>query len=402
MKLCAPPFGALGSAPLMSDVGHVTRLDYQGKEILLIGTAHVSQRSVEEVQRVIREERPDSVCVELDEGRYKMLMDKSVWQKLDIFEVIRQKRVLFLLSSLALGAYQRRMGEKLGVSPGAELLAGVRAAEEVGAQLVLADRDVQATLKRTWANLSFWDKMQMASGLISAPFAVEEIDEEQIERLKDKDTIGEMMHEVAQQMPRIKTPLIDERDRFLMTKIQNAPGKKIVGVVGAAHVAGMVSVLGQDADLEELSRIPAPTLTSRLLKYLIPLLMLSAFAWGYHKHEGQGLEQMLYAWVLPNAVFAGLFAAVALAHPLTVLTAFVASPITSLNPTIGAGMVAGLVEAYFRRPTVEDCEGVQKAVGSIRELYSNRVTRVFLVVILASLGSAVGAWVGFGWVLALL
>src|SRR5690606_31528412 len=157
----------------MSEVGHVTRLSYQDKEILLIGTAHVSKRSVDEVRRVILEERPDTVCVELDAGRYKMLMDKSVWQKLDVFQVIRQKRVLFLLSSLALGAYQRRMGEKLGVSPGAELLAGVEAAEEVGAEVVLADRDVQATLKRTWANLSFWDKIQMSSGLISAPFAVE-------------------------------------------------------------------------------------------------------------------------------------------------------------------------------------------------------------------------------------
>jgi pheromone shutdown-related protein TraB len=386
----------------MGEVGHVTRLEYQGKEILLIGTAHVSQRSVDEVERVIREERPDTVCVELDEGRYRMLVDKSVWQKLDVFEVIRQKRVLFLLSSLALGAYQRRMGEKLGVRPGAELLAGVKTAEEVGAQVILADRDVQATLKRTWANLSFSDKMQMASGLIFAPFASEEIDEAQIEQLKDKDTIGEMMHEVAEQMPRVKVPLIDERDRFLMTKIQNAPGTKIVAVVGAAHIAGMVKFLGENADLEELNKIPAPSVASQLIKFIIPLLMLSAFGWGYYQHQGKGLEEMVYAWVLPNAILTGLFTVVALAHPLTVLTAFVASPITSLNPSMSAGMVAGLVEAHLRKPTVEDREGVQKAVGSIGELYKNGVTRVFLVVLLASLGSSLGAWIGFGWVLALL
>src|SRR5690606_22199239 len=216
----------------MSDVGHVTTVEYGGKQIHLVGTAHVSQKSVEEVERVIRELRPDTVCVELDEGRYKMLMDNSAWRELDIFQVIRQKRVLFLLSSLALGAYQRRMGEKLGVIPGAELLAGVRVAEEVGARVVLADRDVQATLKRTWASLSFWDKLQMTTGLISVPFAVEEIDEGRIEQLKDKDTIGEMMHELAEQMPRIKKPLIDERDQYLMSMIQDAPGKTIVGVVG--------------------------------------------------------------------------------------------------------------------------------------------------------------------------
>jgi pheromone shutdown-related protein TraB len=386
----------------MSDVGHVTTLEYEGKQIHLVGTAHVSQKSVEEVERVIRDLRPDTVCVELDEGRYKMLMDSSAWKELDIFQVIRQKRVLFLLSSLALGAYQRRMGEKLGVSPGAELLAGVKTAEEVGAQVVLADRDVQATLKRTWANLSFWDKLQMTTGLISAPFAVEEIDENKIEELKDKDAIGEMMQELAVQMPRVKTPLIDERDQYLMSMIQDAPGKTIVGVVGAAHVAGMVKRLGQKADLEKLREIPPPSRTVALLKWVIPLLMLSAFSWGYYKHQGQGLQEMLYAWVLPNAVFAGALSIVALAHPLTVLTAFVASPITSLNPTIGAGMVAGLVEAYLRKPTVEDCEGVQKATTSIAAMYKNRVTRVFLVFLFASLGSAVGAWVGLGWVFTLL
>lgn len=386
----------------MAEVGHVTPLSYDGKEILLVGTAHVSQKSVAEVTRVIREERPDTVCVELDETRYKTLVDKAAWQKLNIFEVIRQKRVLFLLSSLALGAYQRRMGEKLGVLPGAELLAAVQTAEEVGAKVVLVDRDVQATLKRTWANLSFWDKSQMVAGLVSAPFAVEDIDETKIEALKDKDTIGEMMHEVAREMPRVKGPLIDERDAYLMSMIQEAPGKKIVAVVGAAHVDGMVARLGQQVDRAALCEIPPPSQLSRALKWIIPALMLSAFSIGYFKHQGEGLREMLEAWVLPNAVFAGLFTVLALGHPLSVLTAFVASPITSLNPTIGAGLVAGLVEAYLRKPTVEDCEGVQKAVSSVRSFYQNRVTRVLLVVLMASIGSSLGAFVGAGWVLSLL
>ncbi len=386
----------------MSEVGHVTRLSFEGKEILLVGTAHVSQRSVQEVRRVIAEEQPDTVCVELDEGRYQTLVDKTRWQKLDIFQVIRQKKVLFLLSSLALGAYQRRMGERLGVSPGAELLAAVEAAKEAGAEVRLVDRDVQATLKRTWANLGFWDRLQMVGGLLTAPFSVEEIDETKIEQLKDKDTIGEMMHQVADEMPKIKTPLIDERDQYLMSNIQEAPGPKIVGVVGAAHVDGMVRQLGKKVDRAALEVIPGPTLLSRSLKWVIPALMLSAFAYGYFKHHGEGLEQLLTAWILPNAVFAGLFAVLALAHPLSVLTAFVASPITSMNPTIGAGMVAGLVEAYMRKPTVADCENVQKAFSSLGGVYQNRVTRVMLVFLAANLGSAVGAWIGLGWVLSLL
>ncbi len=385
----------------MSEAGNVTKLEYEGKEIFLIGTAHVSNKSVEEVRRVILEEKPDTVCVELDEGRYKMLMDKTAWQKLDVFQIIRQKRVLFLLSSLALGAFQRRMGEKHGAKPGAELLAGVETAKEIGAEVVLADRDVQATLKRTWANLSFFDKMKMGSWLVSAPFAVNEIDESVIEDLKDKDSLGEMMDQVAEEMPLVKTPMIDERDLFLMNKIQDAPGKKIVGVVGAAHVRGMVKLLGQKADLEALSQLPEPSKFTALLKWVIPLLMLSAFSFGYYKHQGQGLQELLWAWVLPNAIFAGVLSIVALAHPLTVVTAFVASPITSLNPTIGAGMVAGLVEAYMRRPTVADCEGVQQ-INSLADVYKNRVTRVLLVVVLASMGSALGAWIGLGWVLSIL
>lgn len=362
----------------------------------------MSQKSVDEVRRVIAEERPDTVCVELDEGRYKTLVDKAAWQKLNVFDIVRQKRVLFLLSSLALGAYQRRMGEKLGVIPGAELLAAVEAAEAIGAKVVLADRDVQATLKRTWANLSFFDKMQMASGLLAAPFAVEDIDEAKIEELKDKDTIGQMMHEVAEQMPRIKRPLIDERDEYLMSMIQEAPGKKIVGVVGAAHVAGMVTRLGMNVDRDELSKIPPPSPIMSVLKWVIPAIICGMFYWGFREHQGEGLKQMMIAWALPTAVFAGVTTIFALAHPLTVLTAFLAAPITTLNPTIGAGMVAGLVEAYLRKPTVEDCEEVHKAVTSFGALYKNRVTRVLLVVVFTSLGASLGAWVGLGWVMSLL
>lgn len=386
----------------MSEVGHVTRLEYQGKEILLIGTAHVSMRSVVEVQRVIREERPDTVCVELDEGRYQTLVDKTRWQSLNIFEIIRQKKVLFLLSSLALGAYQRRMGERLGVSPGAELLAAVEAAKEVGAEVRLVDRDVQATLKRTWANLGFWDRIQMIGGLMTAPFAVEEFDETKIEALKDKDTIGEMLLQVANELPKIKVPLIDERDQYLMSSIQEAKGPKIVGVVGAAHVAGMVTHLGEQVDRAALEVIPGPTLLSRCLSWIIPLIMLSAFSYGFFKHDGQGLEQLLTAWVLPTAVFAGLFTTLALAHPLSILAAVIASPITTLNPAISSGMVSGLVEAYLRKPTVADCENVQKAFSSIGAVYENRVTRVMLVFVFSNLGSAIGAWVGLGWVLSLL
>jgi pheromone shutdown-related protein TraB len=386
----------------MAEAGHVTRVEYEGKEIYIVGTAYISRRSVEEVRRVIDEVQPDTVCVELDEMRYNTLLNGEQWRKLDVFSVIRQKRVLFLLTSLALSSYQRRMGERLGVRPGEELLAGVEEARRIGAELVLADRDVQATLKRTWANLSFLNKMRLGSGLLTAPFAASEVDEERIEQLKDRDTISEIMNEVAAALPGVKEPLIDERDRYLMSKVQEAPGQRIVAIVGAGHVAGMLSNLGKTVDREALSQLPPPSRLIRALKWVIPTIVLLAFYWGYHKHAGEGLQRMLLAWVLPNSVFAALLSILALAHPLTVLTALVASPITSLNPTIGAGMIAGLVEAWLRRPTVEDCEGVQDAVRSIKSLYQNRVTRVFLVAVAATLGSAIGAWVGATWVVTLL
>lgn len=382
--------------------GTVTRLEHEGKTIYLIGTAHVSKRSVEEVRQVITDVQPDTVCVELDAQRHKMLVDQDTWRKLDVFQVIRQKKVLLLLSSLALGAFQRKMGEKLGVKPGSELLEAVSAAKDVGAELVLADRDIQATLKRTWANLSFWDRAQVASGLLAAPFAVEEIDEAKIESLKEQDSIGEMMHEVAQQFPRVKVPLIDERDSYLMSAIAEAPGKTIVGVVGAAHVRGMVQRLGVPVDRKALEEIPPPSIWGRVFAWALPVLVLGSFAFGAQDPTGEGLKEMVLAWALPTAGLAGLFTVLALGHPLTVLTALVAAPITTLHPALGAGMFTGLVEAYLRRPTVEDCEGIQKAFSSLGGLYRNRATRVLLVALLSSIGAALGAYIGATWVLSLL
>ncbi|MGE5785707.1 MAG: TraB family protein, partial [Myxococcales bacterium] len=227
----------------MAPSGTVTRIEHQGREIYLIGTAHVSQNSVDEVKRVIAEVEPDTVCVELDQPRYDSMMDESRWRRLDLFQIIRQKRVLYFISNLALSAYQRKIGESMGVKPGAELLAAVKAAESIGARLVLADRDIQATLKRTWHQLGFWNKSRLVGMLLMIPFAVEEIAAEKIDALRDRDTISEVLDELAKEMPDLKRPLIDERDQYLIDSIVNAPGKKIVAVVGAGHVRGMLANL---------------------------------------------------------------------------------------------------------------------------------------------------------------
>lgn len=383
--------------PSARDMSCVTHLQYEGRDLYVVGTAHVSQRSVEEVSRLIEELRPDTVCIELDKTRLESMKDPKRWRSLDIFQVIRERKILFLLTSLALSGYQRRLGEKLGVRPGAEMLAAIEKADEVGAELVLVDRDIQATLKRTWGALTLWDRFQLVASLGGAVFAKDEISAEQVEALKDRDNIGSMIQQFAEAMPRLQIPLIDERDRFLISSAREAPGKTIVVVVGAGHVGGMERYLQTPVDREELSKIPTPTLLMRSLKWVLPLIVLSAFYKGWVDHESEGLIDMLLAWVIPNSVLAALLSIVAGARPLTVLAALVASPITSLNPTIGAGMVAAYVEALQRRPTVADCEALNE-VSSLRDWYGNRFTRVLLVGLAATLGSSLGAWVGAAWV----
>lgn len=386
----------------MSSVGHVTHVEHQGRQIYIVGTAHVSQRSVDEVERLIAEVRPDTVCVELDTTRYDALVDQSAWQTMDIFQVIKQQKVLFLLTSLALSAYQKRIGQKLGVKPGAEMLAAVVAAKSLGARIVLADRDIQATLKRTWRGLGFLDKMRLLTVLLAAPFAALEIDSEQIEQLKDRDTISEMLAEFAKLMPGIKRPLIDERDAYLMSSIEEAGGKVVVAVVGAGHVNGMLERLGSPVDRAALSEIPPPSKLHTALQWIIPILVLGAFYFGYTERSWDDFQNMIFAWVLPTALSCALFTAAALAKPLTILTGLLAAPLTTLHPAIGAGMVTGLVEAWLRKPTVRDCETAAEAIQSLRGLYANQFTRVLLVAVLSTVGAALGAWIGATWLVTLL
>jgi len=376
---------------------NVTILEGQGKTFYLIGTAHISQKSVDEVKDVIHRVEPDSICVELCEMRLNALKQKDSWKNLNIFEIIRQGKTLFLLANLALSSFQKKMGEKLGVKPGAEMAVAVQLAEEMRAELVLADRNVQATLKRTWRNIPFFKKIAVLGGLFESFFEQEELTEEELEKMKEKDQISSMMEEFAQAMPSIKEPLIDERDQYLMASIETAKGPKVVAVVGAGHVEGMQRFFGKEVDRAALEIIPKPSPWVGLLKWVIPLLVVAAFYFGYREHQGEELMAMLRAWVLPNAIFAALLTLLAGGKLLSVLTAFVASPITSLNPMLGAGMVVGLLEAWLRKPKVEDFERVNEDVKDIKGVYRNPVTRVLLVTVASTIGSALGAFIGISW-----
>jgi pheromone shutdown-related protein TraB len=379
----------------------VSIVEYEGRTIYLVGTAHVSSESVHEVREVIEEVKPDTVCIELCPARYNALTNESAWKNLDVFKVIKEGKMLFLLANLAIGAHQRRLGAELGVRPGAELLAAAKAAEEQGAELVLADRDIHVTLKRTWGNLGFWTKMSLLGAVMKGAVSRDEMEAIEIEELKKHANLSEMLAEFAKELPEVKVPLIDERDQYLISKIREAEGDTIVAVVGAAHVPGMKENIDVPVDREELEQLPKKKWWVGLLKWVIPVMILSAFVWGYYRHDGGSFEDMLWAWILPNSIMAALLTAIAGGKIISVITAFFSSPITSLNPMIGTGMVVGLLEAWLRKPTVEDCEKINEDVQSLRGVYKNKVTRVLLVAVMSGLGSAIGAWIGLSWVVTL-
>jgi pheromone shutdown-related protein TraB len=377
----------------------VTVIEHDGRTFYLVGTAHVSAQSVEEVQSVIDEVRPDTVCVELCETRYIALTDEDRWKKLDIFKVIREGKTLLLLANLAVGAYQRRIGKQLGVTPGAELLAGVKQAEAIGARVELIDREIQTTLKRTWGSISFWRKATLLSAIVHSLITNEEVSAEDIENLKKRGQFGDMMRDFAEAMPEVALPLIDERDRYMAQMARQSPGDTVVVVVGAAHVPGIQRYFGEDIELERLEVLPRPSPWFAALKWVVPVALVCAFAYGYQTGEERTLEEMVFAWILPNSLMAALFTAIAGGRPLSVLTSTFSSPITSLNPLIGTAIIVGPVEAWLRKPTVADCERINEDVQSLRGIYRNPFTRVLLVAVMSSLGSALGAWIGITWVL---
>ena len=373
----------------------VHRLTFEGKEIVLIGTAHVSKQSVDLVKEIIEAEKPDTVCVELCQSRYQNITQKDQWQEMDIIKVIRQKKSFLLLSNLILAAFQKRIASKLDVRPGQEMIQAIESAQAIGAHVHLADRDVRVTLARTWRQMGLWTKVKLISQLVLSFGELDDIAEEDVERMKKQDMLEAILSELGHSMPSLRHALIDERDQYLAAKIRSAPGQKIVAAVGAGHVPGILRNWDQPIDLAPLEVIPPKGRLTELVKWVIPGVILAVLAYGFYIGGSKVGTGMLAWWVGANAILAAFGALLALAHPLTILSSAIAAPLTSLNPMIAAGWVSGLVEAFSRKPKVRDFEHLQNDILSIRGFWRNKITRILLVVVFTNLGSTAGTFLAF-------
>jgi pheromone shutdown-related protein TraB len=372
---------------------NITKIEMNGKEYILIGTAHVSRHSAEQVKEVIEAEMPDSVCVELDEQRYQTITEGSKWQEMDIIQVIKEKRASLLLMNLAISSFQNRMANELGIKAGQEMIQGIESAKDVGAKLILADRNIQITFSRIWGNLGLKGKAILLSQIITSIFSKDSISEEELEKLKEQDTINAMLNEFTETFPRLKKPLIDERDQYLAQKIKDAPGEKIVAVLGAAHVPGIKEQIKTEHDLKKLREVPPKSKWPKIIGWSIPVLILAIIFYTFLANPTAGFDQTI-SWVLWHGSLSALGAAIAMGHPLTILTAFLAAPITSLNPILASGWFAGIAQAYIRRPSVKDFETLSEDVFSVKGFWRNKVSRILLIVMLSNIGSSLGTFIG--------
>lgn len=367
-----------------------------GNKLVIIGTAHVSAESVKIVEETINEIQPDTIAVELDSQRLDVIKNRKKYEETDIIQIFKSGRTLFFIAQLLMTSYQKKIAKKLGVNPGDEFKKAVNMAEEMDAELVLADRNIGLTLKRLVRKITFWDKAKLFFSLLFTSKADSDIDEKTIAEIKESDMLNELIEEMGETMPVIKQVMLDERDLYLAGKIQQNLGDVTVAVVGAAHVPGMLKHFEEvitEEQLEEIEEIPKPSKVSKMIPWVLPVIIILFFIYGFMNGEAKVAGQAAIYWVLINGVLSAIGCALALGHPLTILAGFVAAPITSLNPMVGAGMVTGLVQIFLVRPKVMDIQNSSEDITKIRGWWSNLLTRSLLVSLFSSIGSAIGTFV---------
>lgn len=382
--------------PQQSYSEDVVVLHQNGKTILLVGTAHISRQSTDLVQQIIEQERPDGVCIELDEKRYAALSRKNAWENLDLKQVIKTRQLATLLVNLVLATYQKKLGGQLGMMPGTELLTAAQTAQRFNIPIALCDRDVRVTLRRAWRATSLWKKGYLLAALVTSLFDRTELDEQKLTEMRSKDVLSELINELGAALPQTKAVLIDERDVYMAEKIKQTEGPRLVAVVGAGHVEGIKRVLQQDNRhrLDEISSVMPGGKLGKILGWSLPaLILVTLLSIGLRQGFDELTANALY-WALAHGIPASLGAMLALAHPLTIFSAFAASPITSLTPVIGAGYVCAFIQVMVTPPVVGEFDRVSGDISTIKGWWQNRLLRIFLVFVFTTLGSALGTWIG--------
>lgn len=375
-------------------------VDSGGTRITILGTAHVSRASAEMVRHLLTSRAYDAVAVELCPSRYNAIVNPDGLAKMDLFQVLREGRATMVTASLVLSAYQQRMAEQLGIKPGEEMRTAIEIANEMGIPVLLIDREVGVTLKRVYRNVSWWKRLNLISGLLISVVSREEITEEEIERLKKGDILETTFTRFADQAFELYRPLIDERDLYMSARLQDEACKSeyhsVLAVVGAGHLKGIQKHLRETLSdtqqiITDLDSVPPPGYGIKLISWVVVGLILFGFVIGFTRSTDLGL-QLVIDWIVINGSLSALGALLAGGHVLTVLTAFVAAPLTSLNPTIGAGMVTAAAEVYLRKPRVGDFGDLRKDTTHFKGWRRNRVARTLMVFVLSTLGSVVGTY----------
>lgn len=398
---------ALSTDPLHGQPLAVVERD--GVRYTLLGTAHVSQQSVDAVNALLdpANRRFDAVAVELCEGRFQALSNPQDLQQMDLLRIIREEKIPMVAANLALSGYQRRLAEQLGVEPGAEQKAAIAGADALGLPVWRIDREVGLTLRRCYASVSWWRKFGIIGGLLGSLFDDEDIEQDEIERLKQGDMLESSFGDFARSSPALYEALIGERDRFMAARLREESARsgspaprEVLVVIGAGHMAGTRDALERgEADPAEavasLSMAPPKGQWGRIFGWLLIATILGLFAVGFWKGSAIGTE-LLLNWVGITALGGALGCLAAGGHPLSILAAAVASPITPLSPALASGTISALVEAWVRRPTVADFSALRDDLYTFGGWWRNHVLRVFLNFFLTSLGTALAVYLA-GW-----
>ncbi|MCF6288881.1 MAG: TraB/GumN family protein [Proteobacteria bacterium] len=376
-----------------------TIISQDGKNFVILGTAHISQTSVDKVNELLATDEFDTVAIELDDTRFDAMTNPDKYKKMDLLKIIKAKQTGMIAVNLALSAYQNRLAKQLGVEPGAEMKAAITQANDKDLRLWKIDRDIRITMKRAWRNMKFLDKTGLLFSF-GGFFDKEEISAEEIEKLKSGDMLESTFADFADESQPLYTSLIHERDKYMAARLlqetKDSKAKNILVVIGAGHLKGMSKAIedkiAADITVKELDIIPPGAKWVKFIPWIITAVILAGFTIGFSRSEDLGWD-LIKTWVLFNGVLAAVGAAIARAHIVTIIVAFFAAPLTSLNPAVAAGMVAALIEIYYRKPKVSDFEDLQHDATELKGWFKNPVTRILLVFLLTNLGSAIGTWV---------